>query len=51
MPNWIFAIIITIAAAVVIFGGIKIISKVCEALVPLICLLYVGGSILIICLN
>lgn len=50
-PNWVFAIFITAATAFVIFGSIKIVSKVCEGLIPLICLLYVGGSIVILCLN
>lgn len=44
-------IVITIAAAVVIIGGVKSISKVCEALVPFMALFYVAGCLVILVIN
>lgn len=36
---------------IVLFGGVKSISRVCEKLVPLMAILYVGGCIYILCYN
>ncbi|MGN0035247.1 MAG: alanine/glycine:cation symporter family protein, partial [Coriobacteriales bacterium] len=36
---------------IVIFGGIKVISNVCERLVPFMSIFYVIGCIIIICMN
>lgn len=44
-------IIIAICVALVIFGGIKSISKVCEKLVPLMAVMYVVGCIVILVMN
>lgn len=44
-------IVITVAAAVVILGGVQSIAKVCEALVPFMALFYVLGCIIIISMN
>lgn len=44
-------IVIAICVALVIFGGIKSISSVCEKLVPLMAVLYVAGCIIILCIN
>lgn len=45
---WITGIVITIATALVILGGIKSIARVCEALVPFMAIFYVGGCLLIL---
>lgn len=44
-------VIIAFCVALVIFGGIKSISKVCEKLVPLMAILYVIGCIIILVIN
>ena len=44
-------IIIAVCTALVIFGGIKSISKVCEKLVPFMAILYVLGCVAILCFN
>ena len=44
-------VVITIASALVILGGIQSISKVCEALVPFMALFYVLGCLIIIVMN
>jgi AGCS family alanine or glycine:cation symporter len=40
-----------IVTALVIFGGVKSISKVCERLVPFMAAFYVLGCIIILCIN
>ena len=44
-------IIVAICVALVIFGGIKSISSVCEKLVPFMAILYVLGCIIILVIN
>ncbi len=44
-------IVVAICVALVIFGGIKSISKVCEGLVPLMAVLYVMGCIIVLAIN
>ena len=44
-------IIIATLTAVVIFGGIQSIAKVCEKLVPFMAVFYVLGCIIILCMN
>lgn len=44
-------VIVTIITAVVIFGGVKAISKVCSKLVPLMAVFYVLGCIVILVMN
>lgn len=51
IPNWIVGLIIGILTAIVIFGGIQSIAKVCEKLVPFMALFYVLGCIIILCFN
>ncbi|MBO8434950.1 MAG: sodium:alanine symporter family protein [Tyzzerella sp.] len=48
IPIWIIGILVTIAVACVILGGINSISKVAEFIVPLMALFYVIGSLIII---
>ncbi len=44
-------IIITIMSGLVIFGGVKRISKVCEYVVPFMAFIYIGSCLLILILN
>lgn len=44
-------IVITIAAAIVILGGVKSIAKVCETLVPFMALFYIIGCVIILVMN
>lgn len=48
---WIVGIVIAALTAVVIFGGVKTISKVCESLVPFMAVFYVLGCIVILFMN
>lgn len=51
LVSLISGIVIAVCVALVIFGGIKSISSVCEKLVPLMAFLYVAGCIIILCIN
>lgn len=51
IPPIVVGIFIAILTAIVIFGGIQSISKVCEKLVPFMAIFYVLGCIIIICMN
>lgn len=51
VPSWAVGIVIAILTAVVIFGGVKAISNVCEKLVPFMAVAYAGGCIIILVLN
>ena len=48
IPRYITAIILTIAVAFITIGGIKRIASVAEKVIPLMCVLYVGGVVLIL---
>ncbi len=50
-PTWVCAVAIIILLAIVIFGGVKVISRVCEKLVPFMAICYVIGCIIILCIN
>ena len=51
VPYWSVGVIIGILTAIVIFGGIQAISKVCEKLVPFMALFYIIGCIIILVIN
>lgn len=51
IPPVAVGIFIAILTAIVIFGGIKSISKVCEKLVPFMAIFYVLGCIIILFMN
>lgn len=51
LVSLIAGLIVAICVALVIFGGIKSISTVCEKLVPFMAVLYVAGCIIILCFN
>jgi len=48
---WISGVVMTFFTAVVILGGIKSISKVCEMLVPFMAISYCGGCLIILCMH
>lgn len=51
LPVSLVGIVITIAVAAVVLGGINSISKVAEFIVPIMAIFYVGGSLIILALN
>lgn len=51
IPEWVVGIVVAALTAVVIFGGIKSIARVCERLVPFMAVFYVIGCIIILCIN
>lgn len=51
VPNWAVAIVIVIAVSVVVFGGVRSISRVCEWLVPFMAVAYALGCFVIMALN
>ncbi len=51
IPAWGIGLAIVILVSIVIFGGVKIISRVCEKLVPFMAIAYVWGCIVILGMN
>ena len=51
VPGWITGILLVILTGLIIFGGIKRISNVAGFFVPIMAILYIGGSLIIIFLN
>ena len=51
IPAWGIGLAIVIMVSIVIFGGVKVISKVCEKLVPFMAIAYAWGCIVIIGMN
>jgi len=51
IPKWIVGLVVAVMTAIVIFGGIKSIARVCERLVPFMAFFYVIGCIMILCIN
>lgn len=51
IPAWMIGIVVAALTALVIFGGIKAISSVCEKLVPFMAFFYVLGCIIILGIN
>lgn len=50
-PQWIIAIIICAVTFVVIYGGVKTISNVCEKLVPFMTVAYLLGTLALLIIN
>ena len=50
-PGWIVGVVCAALISMVIFGGVKKISNVCEKLVPVMAVLYVVGCIIILIHN
>ena len=51
IPQWLVGAVVVVLVAVVILGGIKSISRVCEKLVPVMALFYVVCCLIIIGIN
>jgi AGCS family alanine or glycine:cation symporter len=51
VPMWITGLILTVLVALVLIGGLKWITKVCEKLVPFMAVLYVIGCAIILVMN
>ena len=51
VPTWAIGIGIVVLVSVVIFGGVRTISNVCEKLVPFMAAFYVLGCIIILAIN
>ena len=51
VPAWGIGLAIVIMASVVIFGGVKVISNVCEKLVPFMAIAYIWGCVVILGMN
>ncbi|MDR1082458.1 MAG: amino acid carrier protein, partial [Coriobacteriales bacterium] len=51
VPSWAIGVVIVVIISLVIFGGVRAISRVCEILVPFMAVFYVVGCIIILCLN
>lgn len=51
IPVWVVGLAVAGLTALVIFGGIKSIARVCEKLVPFMAFFYVIGCLIILCFN
>lgn len=51
IPNWITGLVLCAITAIVIFGGVKSIAKVCERLVPIMSIVYIIGCVVILIFN
>lgn len=51
VPTWVTGIVLTLITALVILGGLKSISRVCETLVPFMAITYVAGCVYILVVN
>lgn len=51
VPQWVTGLVVCSLLAAVVFGGVKIIAKVCGLLVPFMALFYVLGCIIILVIN
>ena len=51
IPEWVVGVVVAALTALVIFGGIQSIARVCEKLVPFMAAFYVVGCIIILVIN
>ncbi|MFP4152108.1 MAG: alanine/glycine:cation symporter family protein [Alkalispirochaeta sp.] len=51
VPFWITGVVLAVAVGLVIIGGIKSIARVAEAIVPIMSIIYIIGSLIIIFIN
>ncbi|MDR0500627.1 MAG: amino acid carrier protein [Coriobacteriales bacterium] len=51
VPDWLIGLVIVAIIGLVVLGGIKVIARVCEVLVPFMAAFYVLGCIIILCIN
>jgi AGCS family alanine or glycine:cation symporter len=51
IPMWVVGLVMMALTALVIFGGIKAIARVCEKVVPVMAVVFMLGNIVILCIN
>ena len=51
IPEWVVGVVVAALTALVIFGGIQSIARVCEKMVPFMASFYVVGCIIILVIN
>lgn len=51
IPNWITGAALAVLTGIIIFGGIKSISKVSSVLVPVMAIFYIVSGLIVICVN
>lgn len=51
VPTYLTGLILALITAVVILGGVRWVSKVCQVLVPVMALFYICGCVWLLCLN
>jgi AGCS family alanine or glycine:cation symporter len=51
IPSWVTGIVLSVLVALVLIGGLKWITKVCELIVPFMAAIYVLGCIILLILN
>lgn len=51
IPTWVIGLVVTVLVAIVVIGGLKSVSRVCEKLVPVMALFYVACCLIIIGIN
>ena len=51
VPEWVVGVVVAALTALVIFGGIQSIARVCEKLIPFMAAFYVIGCIIILVIN
>lgn len=51
LPTWITGIILAVLTGIIVFGGIKSISKVSSVLVPVMAIFYIVAGLVVICIN
>ena len=51
VPSWLLGAIVVVLVALVVFGSVQLIARVCEKLVPIMAFLYLVGCIVILAMN
>ena len=51
VPLWVAGIVMAVTVGIVILGGVKSVTRTCEALVPFMAAFYVAGCIIILAMN
>ena len=51
VPAWLVGLVVVVLVSLVIFGGVKWLSSVCEKIVPFMAIAYVACCVAILCVN
>ncbi len=51
VPNWVTGVVMAMATGIVLLGGLRRIAQITSAVVPIMCVLYVGACLMIIGIN